>query len=205
MEKYLISKEEFLNQLISQIEYTGVLYNESDIDDKGNIDFEELDYDYKHLAINYKQQDLIRLHDIDIDEFCREQEVDFVSEIDEFEIDFIHVTKKSNLENIKQLGLIVDPKSKFIPDLGVGIYAVPIGSERGLDNLKTFLEDYCEDEILVITGTHKGKYTHCIKGEGHEGYIVFKDSKISPENLSFEIMNIYDFLMMDAEEFFLEY
>lgn len=205
MEKYLISKEEFLNQLINQIEYTGVLFNESDIDDNGNIYFKELDYDYKHLVLNYVQQDLIKLHNINIDEFCRDNEINFVSEIDDFEMDFIHVTKKSNLESIKQLGLIVDQESNFIPDLGVGIYAIPIGSEKGLDNLKTFLEDYCEDEILLITGTHKGKYTHCIKGEGHEGYIVFKDPQISPENLSFETMNIYDFLMMDAEEFFLEY
>ena len=91
------------------------------------------------------------------------------------------------------MGLIVNEDSTYIPDLGDGIYGVDRYSDTGIDNLKTYLMEFQEDEILIIKGIYNGKYNYCVKGEDHEGYIVFHDRKINPHNLSFEVIKLNDF------------
>lgn len=191
----LISKQELITQLTQQIEDTGTWWDDSDVDENGNVDFSNLEYEYKHLVISSNQMDLIKMYDISIDDFCNENEIDFVSKTCEGTIEFIHTTRKSNLENIKQIGLIVDYEACFIPDLGEGIYGVPIDSEKGIDNLKTFLVDFDENEIPLIKGSYNGKYNYCFKGDLHQGYIVFHNKKIGPENLYFEVISVDDFLL----------
>lgn len=190
----LISKEELLKQLVKQIENTGVWWDESNMDEDGNIDFSELENEYRHLVLDINQRDLMKMYDISLDDFCKNKEVDFVSETHESEIEFIHVTKKSNLENIKHMGLITDDEACFIPDLGDGIYGVDRNSEIGIDNIKTFLVDFPENELLLIKGMYRGRYNYCFKGENHEGYLVFWNRRIDPKDLSFEVMNVDDFL-----------
>lgn len=161
----LISKEELISKLAKQISNTGIWWDESDMDDDGYIDFNNLENEYRHLVLDSNQKKLIKMYGISLDDFCKENNVDFVSETHESEIEFIHVTKKSNLNCIKQMGLIVDDEACFIPDLGEGIYGMDSSSEIGIDNIKTFLVDFPEDEILLIKGTYKGKYNYCFKGE----------------------------------------
>lgn len=188
-----VTKDELLNQLESQIEETGIWWDESDVDEYGNIDFSKLESEFKHLAIDLKQIDFMKIYDIDLSDFCRDHEIDFVSQTHSGEIEFIHATRVSNLEDIKEMGLIINEDATYIPDLGEGIYGADINSDKGIDNLKTYLVDFPEDEILIIKGLYNGKYNYCVKGEDHEGYIVFHDRVISPSNLSFEIMKLNDF------------
>lgn len=188
-----ISKDELLKQLENQIKETGIWWDESDMDDDGYIDFSNLEGTFKHLIINQKQIEFIKIYDIDLDNFCREHEIDFVSQTCDGTIEFIHATSKSNLEDIKEMGLIVNEDSTYIPDLGDGIYGVDRYSDTGIDNLKTYLMEFQEDEILIIKGIYNGKYNYCVKGEDHEGYIVFHDRKINPHNLSFEVIKLNDF------------
>lgn len=190
-----LTKEELLKQLESQIEETGIWWDESDIDKDGCVNFSNLENDFKHLAITSKQMEFMKFHDIDLDDFCREYEIDFTSQVYDGEIEFIHVTSKSNLEDIKHMGLIVNEDATYIPDLGEGIYGVGAESNIGIDNLKTYLMDFQEDEIVLISGVYNGEYNYCIKGEDHEGYIVFRERKIAPENLTFKIMKVEDFML----------
>ncbi len=91
------------------------------------------------------------------------------------------------------MGLIVDDEACFIPDLGEGIYGVDINSEIGMDNIRTFLVDFPENELLLIKGVYRGRYRYCFKGENHEGYLVFCSRRIDPKDLSFEVINVDDF------------
>ena len=185
-----ISKEDLLKQLNSQIEYTGIWW-ESEIEKENCTDFSSMDYEFKHLVVKSNQKDYLKIYDICLNSFCEENKIDFISESYDSEIEFLHVTSKSNLDDIKSLGLI-HINNDYIPDLGEGIYAVDINSSKGLDNLKTYLVDFKEDDILIITGTYNGRYNYCIKGEGHEGYLVLHD-EVKPESLSFEIKSLNDF------------
>lgn len=193
--QYFISKEELLAQLINQVENTGVWWDELDLDEHGNIDFDNLESEYRHLRINSVQKDLMKMHGICMDDFCRDNNINFVSETNNSEIKFIHVTRKINLKSIQDNGLIVDLKSCYIPDLGTGIYVVPIDSRKGIDNLKIFLEDFPDEDILLIEGVYEGDYTYCFKGEGHEGYVVLKNEKICSDNLIFKTMSLSNFLL----------
>lgn len=193
--KSIISKEDLLKQLSEQIQDTGVWWDESDVDENGNVEFSNLDNEYRHLVVDRVQLDLMKIYGICLDDFCKENNIDFVSETCKAEIQFLHVTRKSNLENIKHMGLIVDDNACFIPDLGEGIYGVDVDSMKGVDNIKTFLVDFPDRELLLIKGVYEGGFNYCIKGENHEGYIVFHDRKISPKSLSFEIMAVEDFLL----------
>ena len=76
-----------------------------------------------------------------------------------------------------------------------GIYVVESDCYEGLDNIKTFFEDYSEDDILVVKGKYDSLYTKCIYGLGHEGYIVLSES-VKPSSLSLEIMSVEDFLCL---------
>ena len=188
-----VTKDELLNQLESQIKETGIWWDESDVDENGIVDISNLESEFKHLTVSSKQIDFMKIHGIDLDDFCRDHEIDFVSQAYDGEIEFIHATRVSNFEDIKQMGLIVNPDATYIPDLGEGIYGVDANSEKGIDNLKTFLMDFNDDEILLVKGIYNGKYNYCIKGENHEGYILFYDKVISPINLSYKIMQLNDF------------
>lgn len=190
-----LTKEELLKQLESQVEETGIWWDESDIDEDGYIDFSNLESEFKHLYIASNQMEFMKIYDIDLDDFCREHEIDFTSKVYNGEIEFIHATSKSNLEDIKYMGLIVNEDATYIPDLGEGIYGVDASSAIGIDNLKTYLMDFQEDEIVLISGVYNGEYNYCIKGEDHEGYIVFRERKIAPENLTFKIMKVEDFML----------
>lgn len=191
----LISKEELLNQLKNQTRETGIWWNESDIDEDGYIDFSNLEGEFKHLVVSQKQIEFAKMYDIDLDDYCRENEIDFMSQTHNSEIEFLHATRVLNLENIKQMGLIVNDDATYIPDLDEGIYAVDIASSKGIDNLKTYLVDFPDEEILLVKGVYEGSYNYCVKGEDHEGYIVFHDRKVGPEGLSFEIVKLEDFFL----------
>ena len=188
-----ITKEELLNQLESQVIETGIWWSDADIDENGHVDFSNLEGDFIHLTISSEQVDFMKIYGIDLDTFCKEYEVDFVSQTYNGEIEFIHVTKVENLESIKYMGLLQNENVTYIPDLGEGIYAVDAESTKGLENLKTYLSDFSEEKMLLIKGIYTGKYNYCIKGQGHEGYIVFHDKVIPPSNLSFEIIDLNDF------------
>lgn len=191
----LMSKNELLCNLDNQVEKTGIWWDQDDLDEYGEVNIDSLDYGYKHLIIDSQQKELIKLQEIDLDKYCIEHNINFVSEKRNSEIEFIHITKKSNLKEIKRMGLLSNCEANFIPDLGIGIYGVDANSEIGIDNVKTFIMDTSEGEIVVINGIYRGKYNYCFKGEGHEGYIVFEDELIEPEQLSFKIVEVDDFLL----------
>ena len=190
-----ITKEELLKQLKNQTEETGIWWSEADLDEDGLVDFSNLEGETKHLVVTQSNLDFMKIYDVDLVDYCRENEIDFVSKTNNSEIEFIHATRVSNLEDIKHMGLIINDEATYIPDLGEGIYGVDVDSEIGIDNLKTYLVDFPDNNMLLIKGRYKGEYNYCIKGEDHIGYLVFKERRIPPENLSFEIIKVSDFMM----------
>lgn len=125
--------------------------------------------------------------------------VDFISVKLKTEVDFIHLTSPKNKSSIEKLGLIMGD-SDYIPDLGKGVYVIDIYSEQGFENLKDFVVDKEEEELLIVEGCHRGEIELCVYGEGHEGYIVISDD-IESENLETKIISIDDFLTTCITEF----
>lgn len=125
--------------------------------------------------------------------------VDFISVKLETEIDFMHLTSPRNKSSIERLGLIMGD-SDYMPDLGKGVYVIDIYSEKGFENLKDFVVDKDEDDLLIVEGCYKGEIELCVYGEGHEGYIVINDD-IESENLETKIISVDDFLFTCITEF----
>lgn len=140
---------------------------------------------FKNLILT--QQEYLQITDLKA--FAEQNQVDFISIETEREIDYIHLTNVDNVDFIEQNGLI---KKDDVSDLGIGIYVVDKNNFDGIDNLKTYFEDYGDEEIGIITGIYKGKYLECVYGYGHKGYIVIKADKIEYNNL--DTISIDDFL-----------
>lgn len=194
----LNSKESLTQFLLNnKVELTGFV---------NEIDWEEVDYDdiiknkeeysiTEHLVISLKEKELIIKYFDSIEAFCKETNIDFVSEeVDGKDIEFMHLSSVHKEHSIRKNGLL-EKYCSDEADLGFGIYAIESNCDKGLDNLKTFFEDYSDDNVLVIKGKYDSFYTKCIYGEGHEGYIVLTED-IDPSKLSFEIMKVDDFLYL---------
>lgn len=128
---------------------------------------------FQHLVLpissTINESELEKLADI--------HQVDFISQVEEGTINFIHVSYTSQLTSIKEIGLIASSESS---DLGVGVYLIEEDDVEGTENLLTYVETLMQEEdILIVKGTYQGRYIRCLYGEGHEGYIVVKET-ISP-------------------------
>ena len=192
------SKESLKDYLLkNKVELTGF----TDELDETELSYDEIlankeEYSItEHLIISSKEKDLIISFFGSIENFCKETNVDFVSEeITDNHIEFIHLSDVFKADSIKSKGLLACHCSDVV-DLGFGIYAIESNDEIALDNLKTFFEDYMYDEVLVVKGKYNSSYTKCIYGEGCEGYIVL-DEDVEPAKLSFKIMKVDDFLCL---------
>lgn len=125
--------------------------------------------------------------------------VDFISVCITTDIDFIHATSPEHKESIDKFGLIMTD-SEYIPDLGKGIYGIDVYSEKGFENLKTFISEKDIKDILIIEGNYVGDVEVCVYGERLVGSIVIKEN-VEPENLEMNIYKVDDFLNMDITEF----
>ena len=194
----LNSKEELMHYLINnKVEPTGFI---------SEIDEDEIDYcdiiknkkEYgvtEHLVISSKEKELIIKYFGSVEAFGIETNIDFISEeINDTPIEFIHLSNPRFENSIRSKGLVSDYCS-YVTDLGFGIYAIESNCEQGLDNVKTFFEDYEDNYVLVVKGKYNSHYTKCIYGIGHEGYIVLSED-VEPSLLSFEIMEVDDFLLL---------
>lgn len=130
---------------------------------------------FQHLVLSISsaidESELEKLADI--------HRVDFISQVEEGTINFIHVSYPSQLKSIKERGLIASSESS---DLGVGVYLIEEDDVEGTENLLTYVETLMQEEILIIKGTYQGEYMRCIYGESHEGYIVVKET-VLPNNI----------------------
>lgn len=148
---------------------------------------------FTQVVISEQYLQELKEREITMESLCKHNSFDFVSlQLDEAELQFLHVTSLHNLQSIKTHGLRYKAND-YIPDLGEGIYLVDRNSIEGMENLKDYLTDFEDDELAVITGTFVGSIQYCIHGEGHKGYVLVKDT-IKPEDLSIEIMKTSDFL-----------
>lgn len=195
--KDLKSKEELTQFLLkNKVELTGFI---------GEVD-EDMEYNdiiknkneyciTEHMVISKKEKESILKYYDSIEKFAKEHNIDFISEkINGNSINFIHLSDIRKEQSIRKNGLLCSYCS-YEADLGFGIYAIESNCYKGLDNLKSFFEDYEKEEVLVIKGIYNSSYTKCIYGQGHEGYIVLEDD-VPPTKLSMEIMNIDDFLLL---------
>lgn len=195
--KVLKSKEELTQFLLkNNVELTGFI-GEVDEDMEYN-DIIKNKHEYcitEHMVISKKEKESILEYYDSIEKFAKENNIDFISEeINGTSINFMHLSDIRKEQSIRKNGLLGQYCSEEA-DLGFGIYAIESNCSKGLDNLKTFFEDYDKEKVLVIKGTYNLSYTKCIYGEGHEGYLVLEDN-IHPDKLSMEIMNIDDFLLL---------
>lgn len=142
---------------------------------------------FKNLILT--QQEYLQITDLRT--LAEQNQVDFISVETEGEINYIHLTDIDNIDFIEQNGLT---KKNDISDLGIGIYVVDKNNFDGVDNLKTYFEDYDydDDDIAIVTGNYQGKYLECVYGYGHKGYIVINADKIEYNNI--DTINIEDFL-----------
>lgn len=107
-----------------------------------------------------------------------------------------HVTDVENLSSIEGKGLIIDLTETFIPDLGVGIYAVEKDNFEAHENLIEHLSDcaemgYSSDEQVLIKFEYNGVYLECMSDD-HNGYILIM-TNIPPEQIiDTEIISIED-------------
>lgn len=129
-----------------------------------------------------------------INQYAKENDISFVT-IEKVStrtnpLNFIHITSYENIENIEEKGLVI-PQTKWISDLGKGIYVVEDNDVDGLINLQDYIselysqeltDDYEEDDdyeetyLAIIKGSYVGKYYYCVYGYQHEGYILLEDS-----------------------------
>lgn len=152
------------------------------------------EYVYRHLVISKEELSYITNQECSLDRLCSKYSIDFVSVIEEGDLDFIHISKECNKNSIKSKGLI-NINRGYIPDLGVGIYVVDSDDLVGLDNVKAYVSEHMDGlTLLLVKGTYNGVYKRCIYGEGREGYIVLNDD-VPYSALSLSVVDIDDFLL----------
>lgn len=143
-------------------------------------------YLFKTLTVNQQEYNNIN---VDLKLFAEQNEVDFICLEKEGEIKFIHLTDSDAIDFIEENGLV---KTDNIADLGIGIYVVEVNNIDAVDNLKTFIVDSEDKEITIAEGYYNGKYTECIYGYQHEGYIIINEDNLE---INFaDIITIEDFL-----------
>lgn len=140
---------------------------------------------FKNLILTQQEYSQVT----DLKKLAEQHQVDFICVEREGEVNYIHLTDVENVDFIEQNGL---KKKDVVSDLGIGIYVVDKNNYEGIDNLKTYFEDYEKDEIVVVTGFYVGKYLECVYGYGHVGYIVINTDKIEYNDI--DIIKIEDFL-----------
>lgn len=64
------------------------------------------DYVYRHLVVNKEELSYIINQECSLDRLCSKYSIDFVSVIEEGDLDFIHISKECNKNSIKSKGLI---------------------------------------------------------------------------------------------------
>lgn len=89
------------------------------------------------------------------------------------EVAFVRVSSTHMYQDILENG-IYHIDEDYIMDLGRGIYAAEFNNECGVDNIKTYIENFETEDILVITGVYTGRYYECITIGDHQGYLLFK-------------------------------
>lgn len=157
----------------------------------------EKDCIFRHAILTQQEWEKLNSSNT-FEDFISTNQLDFISIQEEREIEFLHITSPEHLESIRSNGLCIkrskEQNNHFIPDLGEGIYVIEKDNETAIDNLKTYLEEKEEDEIMIVEGDFKGKFTRCVWGLDHEEYIVI-NSTIPEKDLSnWYDMKIEDFL-----------
>lgn len=149
----------------------------------------DVNYLFKHLIL--EKDEYVRYKDV-LPELASEIEVDFISIKKNGCIDYVHLTNIFNKIEIENRGLIA-PLSGFVGDLGYGIYVVDPRNYVAINNLKDYIMNEREDNILLVFGNHCGDYLECVYGKGHEGYINIPEVTIEI-NYTIEI-RMEDFLL----------
>lgn len=152
--------------------------------------FDPEDFLFHHLVLSDEKE----YSKEELEELARTHEVDFISKEEDGSFTFLHVTSPEYLDSIQEHGLKPSDDG-YVGDLGYGVYVVDEGDTDALENLMDYLEaalEDDEDEILLIQGSYTGRYTRCIYGDGHEGYIVIK-STVSEEMIEdWSVKNLED-------------
>lgn len=111
-------------------------------------------------------------------------------------VEFLHVCfpEYNTEDNILENGL-THIETDYVGDLGIGIYAVDTNNLNGVENLKNYLENIDEGNVLVVTGEYIGKYYECITKGDHNGYILI-DAPIAPNYINeVRLSTVSDFIM----------
>lgn len=150
---------------------------------------------FKHLIIKNKEEGKYDLNYEKYKEIAKVLKIDFLSVSRNGEISFLHVASIHSFDFIDKNGLkpLIDD---FVLDLGQGLYVISkeINYDVAIENLLNYVAEEIEDEkLLVIKGKYNGKFTECVFGEGHEGYIVLKSS-VPREDIEIIEMSVDDFL-----------
>lgn len=134
------------------------------------------DFFFKHLVLP-KGKQVFQLPVLSA--MAIEHQVDFISKEEHGTISFLHVTDVENLDAILELGLQPNVEG-YVGDLGWGVYLIEEDDDTACDNLYDFLEAREPDsEVLILKGSYTGNYTRCLYGQGHEGYIVAKETVLA--------------------------
>lgn len=150
----------------------------------------------KHLVVTENQLEKLEEKNIDLDFIADQLVIDFISVEKQDNINFLHIASVESLEFIEKNGLKEEKDgSDWIPDLGSGVYVI---EERNIDamiSLQDYMSEDSRDEILIVIGQYIGKYTECIYGEGHKGYLALKEGKgLSSRELDIEESTVEEFL-----------
>lgn len=134
---------------------------------------------YNHIILTKEQYDAMS-DDIDFRIFG-----DILISVKyEGELDFIHYFDISNMESIKEKGLLTsysNSKSNYgyRPDMGYGIYVIQGEFSHDMpDNIAELLlsrYDNEDEEIGYVVGMYNGEYLECINTYSHSGYYVLKE------------------------------
>lgn len=154
--------ENQMSLIVKGIEETGGLPGQA----SGGMGFA-----FKHLVLERAQALIQQL----LPSIAQSYDADFISIEEEGVIEFIHVSRLEVAESIKSNGLILSDED-FVLDLGKGIYVIEDADDEAEQHLLDYLESSDDEEILVVRGCYSGKYTRCLYGEGHVGYIVIKEN-----------------------------
>lgn len=132
------------------------------------------DFFFQHLVLPL---DSNASHD-ELEKLASIHQVDFISKVEEGTISFVHVSRPEHLLSIQNYGLLA---SEYVGDLGAGIYLIEEDDSVATENLMDYLESLCKEgeTLLIVKGTYHGTYTRCLYGEGHEGYVVVKETVLS--------------------------